>query len=77
MSAVTPLSGKMRKRRRSRLAAESTESAIYAGRTYLGSVNGRLHAFKAKTAAGRALGVFDSAHEAMTAVILAARGAGG
>jgi hypothetical protein len=65
------------RRRSARSTALSTESQIYDGAKLLGTVTGRVGAFKAATAAGRKLGMFRTPQEAMLAVVTASREAGG
>jgi hypothetical protein len=68
----------MGKRRRSgRSSAVTTESAIYDSATLLGYVVGRGGSFRASTPGGKKLGSYNTAPEAMLAVIVAAREAAG
>lgn len=62
--------------RRRRPSSELASTALYDGRTYLGSINEKLNGqWEAGKANGESLGLFTSASAAANALIAASRGA--
>jgi hypothetical protein len=72
MSAARKKRSASRARRRP-VAPRPTESAVYDGRRFCGTLVERGRVFKARDARGRALGEFAAVHEAMAAITAAAR----
>jgi hypothetical protein len=62
-----------KRRRPARSSAPIVESAVYDGAILLGSVIGRTGTFRASSATGRKLGMFETPQAAMLAIVEAAR----